>query len=609
MTSPDGILLGDNLSTGLPVFITPDQLRTHMHVVGATNVGKSYFMEGVMKQLILAGHGLCLIDPHGDLYHRMLDFCAYMSIEAPELHLERRVIPFDIGDTKHMLGFNPVQRNARVMTYQVVALMEAIRKCWAVDSFVETPRLARWLFNTGYAVVDSGATLVQAYDMVDPKPNVYRTQLTRRINNPQIRGEWEWIAQQKEQNREEKLESTFNKIREFVQHEVLKLIVGQYTNTLDFGDVLAGRKILLVNLAKQNIISEDNQRLLGTLIVNELMTAAFARQGRERVPFYLFLDEFQHFVTKDMCEILDGGRKFGLHLVLAHQHLHQLKEKDPEVYYSALTNARLKAVFGGLIDEDLDVLAKELFTGEFDPNEIKDEIWQTKYKPVESSRLVYGLAESHTDSHSHTDTYSHADIATVGSVSHESLMTSETYLPGTGSWSPASRASGSGRADSSMSGSTDNFGNADTFGGADTSSVSRSLVPWYEYHEYKELSSREFRSLEEQLYIKKAQMKRQGGQHAAILIPDTNVQLAKVPTMKDLPVKDRHRNEFLQACIESAGCFKSPREAQHEIEAFQTKLLAAPSPVIEVSSGAPSSPKAAVLEFADPPPSDFLDKK
>src|SRR5438874_1925641 len=80
MTPPDGILLGDNLATQLPIYITSEQLRTHMHVVGATNVGKSFFLEGMMKELIMGGRGLCLIDPHGDLYHRMLDFCAYMSI-------------------------------------------------------------------------------------------------------------------------------------------------------------------------------------------------------------------------------------------------------------------------------------------------------------------------------------------------------------------------------------------------------------------------------------------------------------------------------------------------------------------------------------------------
>lgn len=274
-TPANGIRLGTNLQTKLPIYITPNELRTHMHVVGATNVGKSYFLEGIMKQLILGGHGLCLIDPHGDLYHRLFDFCAFMNRELPELKLGQRVIPFDIGETKHMLGFNPVRRNARVMTYQVVALMEAIRKCWARDSFVETPRLARWLFNTGYAVVDGRATFLQAYDMVDPKPNQYRSGLIGRLSNPQIRSEWEWIAAMKGDKREERLESTFNRIREFVGHEILRLIVGQYTKTIDFADVLGDRKIVLVNLAKQNTISEDNQHLLGTLLVNELITGRF----------------------------------------------------------------------------------------------------------------------------------------------------------------------------------------------------------------------------------------------------------------------------------------------------------------------------------------------
>lgn len=585
-TPPDGIRLGRNLGTDMPVYITPGQLRTHMHVVGATNVGKSYFLEGVMKQLIMGGHGLCLVDPHGDLYHRMLDFCAYMNIEEPGLDLERRVIPFDIGNTKQVVGFNPVQRNARVMTYQVVALMEAIRKCWSAESFDQTPRLARWLFNTGYAVVDSQATLLQALEMVDPKPNRARDGLIRHIKDPQIKGEWEWISRQKDERREEKLESTFNKIREFVQHDILRLVVGQYTNTLDFPDVMAGRKILLVNLAKQNVISEDNQRLLGTLLVNELLTAAFARPAGARTPFYLVLDEFQHFVTKDMCEILDGGRKFGLHLILAHQHLSQLKIKDPEVYYSVLTNARIKAVFGGLIDDDLNVLAKELYTGELNPDEVKDEIWQTKYRPVETTRLIVG------------ETTSHSESSSSGSVTHESLATGSVYIPGSTFLSPELAMTSS--TESASSGTSSSSSSGDSY------SESRTLVPWYEYHEYQELSQRTFRSLEEQVYLKKAQMKRQPGQHAAILIPDANVQLVKTPTLRDLPLKERHRSEFIQTCMENARCFKGPREAAREIDAMKEKLLDEGNRVIDVT---PSRRTKRMVEFSEPPPAEFSEKK
>jgi hypothetical protein len=88
-----------------------------------------------------------VIDPHGDLYHRLLSFCAWLSLRKPELQLHRRVVPFDVAETQTVVGFNPIARNSRVMTYQVVALMESIRKCWSQASFDATPRLARWLFN------------------------------------------------------------------------------------------------------------------------------------------------------------------------------------------------------------------------------------------------------------------------------------------------------------------------------------------------------------------------------------------------------------------------------------------------------------------------------
>jgi hypothetical protein len=139
-----------------------------------------------------------------------------------------------------------------------------------------------------------------------------------------------------------------------------------------------------------NSISEENQHMLGTLLVNELMTADFGRRPQERTQFLVFIGEFSHFVTKDACEILDGERKFGLHLILAHQHLGQLREKDPEVDYSTLTNARTKIVFGGPNDENVNLIAKDLFTGELDPNQVKDETWHRAFEPVESAELHNG---------------------------------------------------------------------------------------------------------------------------------------------------------------------------------------------------------------------------
>src|SRR5258708_23239706 len=242
-----GIRLGKSLTTQEPVFITPRQLSTHMQVVGSTGLGKSYFLEGIIKNLIMQGHGVCLIDPHGDLYHRTLDFCAYLDQVQPERKLSHRVIPFDVAESKKVIGFNPVQRNARVTTYQVLALMESIRKVWGQDSFQDTPRLARWLFNAAYGVIDANLTMVQTQYVVDPKPNPYRDAITRQIRNPRIKAEWEWFSGIKDRDRNEFTESSFNRLQPFVIHEVIRQILGQHTGTIDFPAVLGGRNILLVD--------------------------------------------------------------------------------------------------------------------------------------------------------------------------------------------------------------------------------------------------------------------------------------------------------------------------------------------------------------------------
>lgn len=186
---PAGLLLGTDLASSLPVFLTPKLLSTHLHILGSTGVGKSFLMEAIIKSLILQGCGVVLIDPHGDLYHRLLAFCSWLSFQKPQLQLHRRVIPFDVAETQEIIGFNPVARNARVMTYQVVALMESIRKCWAQSSFDATPRLARWLFNVAYALVAANVTFVQAQHLVNPAASLERTAITARIPNPRIRAE------------------------------------------------------------------------------------------------------------------------------------------------------------------------------------------------------------------------------------------------------------------------------------------------------------------------------------------------------------------------------------------------------------------------------------
>jgi hypothetical protein len=554
-----GILVGKNMSTGVPAYVDHGVLGTHMHICGSTGVGKSYFLEGLLKQLIVEGHGICLITPHADIFHRLLQFCAHAHRAMPELRLANRVIPFDIDERRRIMGFNPVARNARIMSYQVVALMEAIRKCWKQDDFLQTPRMARWLFNTGYGVVEPQLTLIQALRLADSKPNPLRQAIVQRIKNEDMRAEWEYIMARKLWEQEDKLESTFLRLRAFTSHETMRTILGQHKGTLDIPAVLSEGKILLVNLPTQLTIDGENQRLLGTMLVNEIFTAAFARTEGSRRPFFLAVDEFQHFVTKDMCEILDGGRKFGLRLVLAHQTLDQLRKKDAEVYYSALANARMKVVFGGMIDEDTEILAKEIYTREFDPYLVKQEIWRTALRPVETTRIIRGTTESEGESEA------------CGFISHASIANGEHYISESGFFHTEPQ----GTTTSASEGEARSQTRASNWSRA----RSETRVPWYVYREEQELASREFLSLQEQLFIKKKQLKLQPKQHAVVLVPDQNAIPILAPTIRDYSVSDRQLQDFKAECFEAAGCFKTPEEAEREIDTMERDLLGRDPPI------------------------------
>jgi hypothetical protein len=124
-------------------------------------------------------------------------------------------------------------------------------------------------------------------------------------------------------------------------------MVGQKENKLDFQSIMDGSKIFLAKLA-QGAIGEENSYLLGTLLVAKLHQTAIARQAvkeSDRKPFYVYIDEFQNFITPSMASILSGARKYGLGLVLAHQDLRQLWSEDTQLASAVIANPCTRICF------------------------------------------------------------------------------------------------------------------------------------------------------------------------------------------------------------------------------------------------------------------------
>jgi hypothetical protein len=111
---------------------------------------------------------------------------------------------------------------------------------------------------------------------------------------------------------------------------MMRNIIGQQKSAFDFIDVMQNRKILLMNLSKGEV-GDINSKLLGLIIVSKLQMAALRRQRfakEDRSDFFMYIDEFQNYITDSIESILSEARKYRLSLNLAHQYIAQLEGED-----------------------------------------------------------------------------------------------------------------------------------------------------------------------------------------------------------------------------------------------------------------------------------------
>ena len=540
---------------GRDVYLPLAELKkTSTHVVGAAGYGKSYFLRNLIRHFVRYGQPFGLIDPHRELYDYAVSAIRRSAV------LREKVTLLDPGEEQYSLGFNPLACGVADPGEASSLVLEAVLKAWGASSFDQTPRMEGLLRGVFRLLVENQLTLLEGPEILDIDNGPLRRVLRDRVSDPWVRQDWEEFEKWPRAEKIALVESSKNRLRRFLQSEAIRRMLGQRHCPIDMQQIMDSGGILLANVG--NTRTPEVKRLLGALVVNAIFHAAKQRNPKRRRDFFLIIDECGQFATQDLANSLDELRKFGVHLILAHQRLRQLEHDDADILSAVMTNAKIKVVFGGLERPEAERMARELFTGQVHGDRVKHVAVATKFRPIQSTFEVE--SQSWADSDSESDSSSESDSISDGSSESDSAayaVNDDNRHLGRRDEDIVSRTSSRGTSHSVGYSSAASRGSQHS----SSSGGSRSVVPVTVHEEFHEETGRQFYSLDEEWEKQTAAVHQLGKREAFVKVH--NGQAVRIRTAD---VSDEHDDgaaaRFKERLLAGSPHVQSAPDVLREIE-------------------------------------------
>jgi hypothetical protein len=326
----------------------PEVIRkTHTHLIGASGVGKSTTEEHLILQDIEQGHGVAVLDPHGDLIERLLSL-------IPEKDIERTIY-LNPGDTDWVPLWNPIERIAGQDTGR-----SANNIVVAIKSFVASggwgDRLENILRNLVFAILHlPQGTFLDISNLLrnrSKESKKMRQEILELIENETARQFWlhDYAGYSKTD-----LSPPINKLGKLLLSDTVSLMLSQPENRFNFRKIMDEGKILLINLSNMDT---NVKQVLGSFILSLFHLNALSRSNlplEDRRQFHIHCDEAHQFQTDTFESLIAETRKYAVSLTLAHQYLSQFGKKKTD----ALSTVGSSIIFN--VDKrDAEYLIKDL---------------------------------------------------------------------------------------------------------------------------------------------------------------------------------------------------------------------------------------------------------
>ena len=352
----EGVLLGMSPFRGdnRPIYYDYADRMRHMYMIGKSGSGKTALFENMVLQDIRNGHGVCYMDPNGDAIEWIL---RHIPKERAE-----DVIVFDPSDTARPMALNLLEYDPNFPEQKTMVINEVLSIFDKLYDLKATggPMFEQYMRNSMLLVMDdpeSGSSLMEIPKVLADEE--YRKfKLSKSTNQTVIDF---WTKEAEKAGGEAALANMVpyitSKLTQFTSNDIMRPIIAQQKSAFNFREVMDNNKILLVNLPK-GLLGEMNAKLLGMVISGKIQIAAFSRQNQpeeQRIPFFLYVDEFQNFTSKTFATILSEARKYRLSLNITHQFISQLDDETRDAVFGNV-GTMLTWIIGA---SDAEVLKKE----------------------------------------------------------------------------------------------------------------------------------------------------------------------------------------------------------------------------------------------------------
>lgn len=302
-------------------FTDEDRFR-HMYIIGQTGTGKSTLLLNQALEDLKAGNGFCTLDPHGEL-------AEYIIERFPKERIDD-LIYFDLANTEYPLAFNPLDGAETEDERDVITndLIEMFVSMYWEEIF--GPRIQDYFRNACFLLMEQpeGGTLVDIMRLFTD--DAFAESKIRNVKSPVIAAWWNKTYKKMwDREKAEIIPFIQAKFAPFTTSPYVRNIIGQPKSAFNFGQAMQEKKVILCNLSK-GLVGEENSKLIGRMIAMQIKQAALKRasiESKDRVPFFLYVDEFQNYVSQSFESILSEARKYKLWLAIAHQYMDQLKQK------------------------------------------------------------------------------------------------------------------------------------------------------------------------------------------------------------------------------------------------------------------------------------------